>query len=78
MTLNNYLHRYEGIVLKKSEQKTELACEFLPVADWYLFKTNHGRYFTCKDSFKNSDSNVGKNWRDVEFDSIVEGRAYPF
>lgn len=61
MTLNDFLHRYEGIVLKKSEEKTELLCEFLPIATWYLFKTNHGRYFTCKDSFKNSESNVGKN-----------------
>ena len=78
MTLNDFLHRYEGIVLKKSELKHEMLCEIIPVATWYLFKTNHGRYFTCKDSFKNSKSNVGKKWRDVEFDSIVEGRAYPF
>lgn len=78
MTLNDYLHRYEGIVLKKSEQKTELIGNSLPVAVWFLFKTNHGRYFTCKDSLNKYDSNVGKKWRDVEFDSIVEGRAYPF
>ena len=77
-TLNAFLHPYEGIVVSKSEKKTEYLADAIPCADWYLFKTNHGRFFTCKDSFLTKKDNDGRNWRDVEFDSIVEGVQYPF
>ena len=78
MRLNDLFHRYEGIVLKNSEMKTEYVCEIIPVTYWFLFKTNHGRYFTCKKPFEISDTIDERNWRDVEFETIVEGRAYPF
>ncbi len=78
MKLRDFLKEHEEIVVENSEKKSEFACEFLPVADWYLLQTNHGRCFTCKDDFKKSEENVGKNWEDVEFASIHEGRVNPF
>ena len=76
--MKEVLHRYEGIVLSRSEVKHEMLCEFIPVATWYLFRTNHGREFTCRDTFKYSEENSEKQWKDVEFDSIQDGRHYPF
>ena len=76
MKLKGFFHDHERIVMKMTEKKTELICEIIPVADWYLFKTNHDRYFTCEDRF--THENDGKKWSDVEFDSIEEGKHYPF
>ena len=76
--MSDFLNRYEGIVIKKTEVMYEVLCEVFPVATWYLFKTNHGRVFTCKDTYKSSKENEGKKWKYVEFDSIEEGRHFPF
>ena len=78
MKLKDVFHRHEGIVLRASEQKRELICGFIPGDKWFLFKTNHRRYFTCKLSENNTSNRKGTPWKEVEFDQIEEGVHYPF
>ena len=86
MKLEDIFERDEEMV--ESEYRMEVLMIVIPVAHHYHVKTSKGREFTCKisddnlhkirDKFPNGEYCTLAGIMELDFDSIKEGRHYPF